>query len=62
MLSFLPIFRLQALAVESLWPAVTLKQIPSFPHTWSDNKVRELIAVDVVHNSLLNIIVVAFKQ
>jgi len=30
-------------------------------HTWSDNKVRELIAVKVLHTSLLNITVVAFK-
>jgi len=29
--------------------------------TWSDNKVRELIAVKVLHTSLLNTIVVAFK-
>jgi hypothetical protein len=29
--------------------------------TWSDNKVRELIAVEVLHTSLLNITVVAFK-
>ena len=29
--------------------------------TWSDNKVRELIAVKVVHTSLLNTTVVAFK-
>jgi hypothetical protein len=29
--------------------------------TWSDNKVRELIAVKVLHTSLLNITVVAFK-
>jgi hypothetical protein len=29
--------------------------------TWSDNKVPELIAVKVLHTSLLNIIVVAFK-
>jgi hypothetical protein len=28
---------------------------------WSDNKVRELITVDVLHTSLLNITVVAFK-
>ena len=28
---------------------------------WSDNKVRELIAVKVLHNSLLNTTVVAFK-
>jgi hypothetical protein len=30
-------------------------------HTWSDNKVHELITVKVLHTSLLNIIVVAFK-
>jgi hypothetical protein len=29
--------------------------------TWSDSKVRELNAVKVLHNSLLNITVVAFK-
>jgi hypothetical protein len=29
--------------------------------TWSDNKVREFIAVRVLHISLLNITVVAFK-
>jgi hypothetical protein len=29
--------------------------------TWSDNKVRELIAVKVLHASLLNVTVVAFK-
>jgi hypothetical protein len=29
--------------------------------TWSDNKVRELIAVKVLHTSLLNITAVAFK-
>ena len=29
--------------------------------TWSDKKVRELIAVKVLHTSLLNTIVVAFK-
>jgi hypothetical protein len=28
---------------------------------WSDNKVRELVAVKVLHTSLLNIAVVAFK-
>jgi len=28
---------------------------------WSDNKVRELIAVKVLHTSLLNTTVVAFK-
>jgi len=30
-------------------------------YTWSDNKVRELIAVKVLHNSFLNTTVVAFK-
>jgi len=30
-------------------------------YTWSDNKVRELIAVEVLHTSLLNTTVVAFK-
>jgi hypothetical protein len=29
--------------------------------TWSDNKVRKLMAVKVLHNSLLNITVVIFK-
>jgi hypothetical protein len=29
--------------------------------TWSDNKVRELIAVEVLHTLLLNITVVAFR-
>ena len=29
--------------------------------TWSDNKVRDLIAVKVLHTSLLNTTVVAFK-
>jgi len=29
--------------------------------TWSDNKVREVIAVKVLHTSLLNTTVVAFK-
>jgi hypothetical protein len=28
---------------------------------WPDNKVRELIAVEVLHTSLLNITVVTFK-
>jgi hypothetical protein len=28
---------------------------------WSDNKVREFIVVKVLHTSLLNITVVAFK-
>jgi hypothetical protein len=28
---------------------------------WSDNKVRKLITVKVLHNSLLNITVVTFK-
>jgi len=30
-------------------------------HTWANNKVRELIAVKVLHTSLLNTTVVAFK-
>jgi len=30
-------------------------------YTWSDNTVRELIAVKVLHTSLLNTTVVAFK-
>jgi hypothetical protein len=30
-------------------------------HTWADNKVRELIAVKLLHTSLLNITVVAFR-
>jgi hypothetical protein len=29
--------------------------------TWSDNKVHEIIAVKVLHTSLLNITVVTFK-
>jgi hypothetical protein len=29
--------------------------------TWCDNKARELIAVEVLHTSLVNITVVAFK-
>jgi hypothetical protein len=36
---------------------VTLQQ----KNTWSDNKVRELIAVEVLHNSLLNVTVFAFR-
>ena len=34
---------------------------PMQPSTWSDNEVRELIAVKVPHTSLLNTTVVAFK-
>ena len=30
-------------------------------HMWSDNKVRELIHVKILHTSLLNTTVVAFK-
>ena len=30
-------------------------------NTWSDNKVRELIALKVLHTSLLNTTVVSFK-
>jgi len=35
--------------------------MPSCSNTWSDNKVRELIAVKVLHTSLLNTTMVAFK-
>jgi hypothetical protein len=35
--------------------------IINFACTWSDNKVRELVAVKVRHTTLLNITVVAFK-
>jgi hypothetical protein len=34
---------------------------PGSTYTWSENKVRELIAVKVLHTSLLNTTVVAFK-
>jgi len=30
-------------------------------HTWTDNKVRELVTVKVLHTSLLNTTMVAFK-
>jgi hypothetical protein len=30
-------------------------------YAWSDNKVRELIAINVLHTSLLNITVFSFK-
>jgi hypothetical protein len=30
-------------------------------HTWSDNKVRELIDLEVLHTSLVNITVITFK-
>jgi hypothetical protein len=33
----------------------------TYIHMWSDNEVRKLIAVKVLHTSLLNIFVVAFK-
>ena len=32
-----------------------------YTYTWLDNKVRELIAVKVLHTSLLNTTVIAFK-
>ena len=35
--------------------------VSSTKYTWSDNEVRELIAVKVLHTSLLNTTVVAFK-
>jgi hypothetical protein len=38
--------------------ATSLKSADS--NTWSDNKVRELIAVKVLHSSLLNTTVIAF--
>jgi len=41
-----------------------VNEISSFTalqYTWSDNKVRELIAVKVLHTSLLNTTVFAFK-
>jgi hypothetical protein len=43
-------------------PAHVLGRIKTkYIHTWSLNKVRELIAVKVLHNSLLKTTVVAFK-
>jgi hypothetical protein len=36
-------------------------QVHTHAHTWSGNKVRELIMVKVLHNSLLIMTVVAFK-
>jgi hypothetical protein len=33
----------------------------TYHFTWSDNKIRELIVVKVLHTSLLNITVVTFK-
>jgi len=36
-------------------------QLTQTTHTWPDNKVRELIAVKVLHTSLLNTTVVTFK-
>ena len=40
---------------------ITLMQSVRAADTWSDNKVRELIAVKVLRTSLLNTTVVAFK-
>jgi len=37
------------------------QRTPPARFTWSDNKVRELIAVKLLHTSLLNTTVVAFK-
>jgi hypothetical protein len=34
---------------------------PQMHHTWTDNEVRELIALKLLHISLLNITVVSFK-
>jgi hypothetical protein len=33
----------------------------AFRYTWSDNKIRDLIAVKVLHNSLLKTTVITFK-
>ena len=38
-----------------------LKWVVTKPHTWSDNKFRELIVVKVLYTSLLNTTMVAFK-
>jgi transposase len=35
--------------------------LPAQLYTWCDNKVRELVSVKLLHTSLLNITVVAFK-
>jgi hypothetical protein len=40
---------------------VLLKLMNSTKSMWSNNKVRELITVKVLHTSLMNITVVAFK-
>jgi hypothetical protein len=40
---------------------ITGREELEMTHTWSDNKTRELIAVKVLHTSLLNITMVAFK-
>jgi len=37
------------------------KQVSRSAATWSENKVRELLAVKVLHTSLLNTSVIAFK-
>ena len=44
----------------SLWPCFIFLY-STVIHTWSDNTVRELIAVKVLYTSLLNTTVVAFK-
>jgi hypothetical protein len=45
------------------YPRVFLNlKVTEYLHTWSDNKVRELIAVNVLHTSLLNITTAAFKE
>ena len=51
------IFVSPARAVMSVQPFL----VYSGHHTWIGNKVRELIAVKVLHTSLLNTTVVAFK-
>jgi hypothetical protein len=42
-------------------PLIIIQGFSLLDYTWSDNKVRELITVKVLHTSVLNITVVAFK-
>jgi hypothetical protein len=49
-------------AIGSLFFCLLWKELPeNYLYIPYDNKVRELIAVKVLHTSLLNITVVAFK-
>jgi hypothetical protein len=41
--------------------SVNIFNFPTGVFTWSENKVHELIAVKLLHTSLLNITAVAFK-